>query len=350
VTLLPQPNQDAAIEVFNNDEADVVAGWEPRIFDAEKSGGQLLASTREFRSILGGIVMSRQAMQNKRTVIQLFHDAWFEALAQQESDFDAAAAQIAQWGNNDYLGVKQETATEDLRGLLAGVAQANLADNVRAFSNVSAIVERLLQTRKLWASAGLQVPGGDVTQIVTPEFVQASANVMQVDVNAPSKLVNNTFSLGRTQARAQNPADASQSAAEGATTQGDALATAQTVATLPCSRFEFVPNSTDLQAASQQELRDCAVRVLQQNINLYVRVKGSAAWPGPQGSYTQQQVEGTARQRAQAVINFLIAQGINQERFLLEWTLPPQDHWETSDLTKQARDRYVEIALLASGL
>jgi ABC-type amino acid transport substrate-binding protein len=75
VTLLPQTDQNSAIAVFNNEEADVVAGWTPVIFDAEKSGGTLLASSKEFRSILGGIVMSRQAMQSKRTVIQLFHDA-----------------------------------------------------------------------------------------------------------------------------------------------------------------------------------------------------------------------------------------------------------------------------------
>ena len=160
VTLLPQPDQNSAIAVFNKDEADVVAGWTPVIFDAEKSGGQLLASSKEFRSILGGIVMSRQAMQSKRTVIQLFHDAWFEALAQQEGDFGKAAKQIAGWGHTEYLGMKPESAEDDLRQLLEGVAQANLGDNVRAFSNVSAVINRLLQARNLWAATGARGAGG----------------------------------------------------------------------------------------------------------------------------------------------------------------------------------------------
>ena len=357
VTLLPQPNQGAAIETFNKEEADVVAGWTPVIFDAEKSGGQMLASSKEFRSILGGIVMSRQAMQSKRTVIQLFHDAWFEALAQQETDFGTAAKQIAQWGNNDFLGVQADTAEDDLRTLLDGVAQANLADNVRAFSNVSAIISRLLQARNLWAAAGHPVPGGDVTAIVNPEFVQASARSVQVDLNAPNKFVNNSFSLGRTLQPIQASTDVTTTVA--ATTavtaavapaQPDAITSARTVATLPCSRFEFVPNSVQLQPASQQELTSCALRVLQQNVNLYVRIKGSSAWPGPKGAYKQAQVEGTAKQRADSIVAFLVAQGVARERFVVEWTLPPQDHWETTDLAKQAEDRYVEITLLASGL
>jgi outer membrane protein OmpA-like peptidoglycan-associated protein len=357
VTLLPQPNQGAAIETFNKDEADVVAGWTPVIFDAEKSGGTLLASSKEFRSILGGIVMSRQAMQNKRTVIQLFHDAWFEALAQQEVNFGKAATQIAQWGHNDYLGVRTDTAEDDLRTLLDGVAQANLADNVRAFSNVSAIINRLLQARNLWAAAGHQVPGGDVTAIVNPEFVQTSARMMQVDLNATNKFVNNTFSLGRNQITAPSPTNAAAAApvaapaaAPDAARQEEILANAQAVATLPCSRFEFVPNTAQLLPASQTELSNCALRVLQQNVNLYVRVKGSSAWPGPKGTVRRELVEQTAKERAQAIADFFTAQGINKDRLILDWTMPPEDHWETTDVAKQAQDRYVELTLLVSGL
>ncbi|NJM39864.1 MAG: ABC transporter substrate-binding protein [Anaerolineae bacterium] len=359
VTLLPQPNQNAAIETFNNEEADVVAGWTPVIFDAEKSGGQMLASSKEFRSILGGIVMSRQAMQNKRTVIQLFHDAWFEALAQQEGDFGGAAKQIAAWGNNDYLGVQVDSAEDDLRTLLDGVAQANLADNVRAFTNVSAIINRLLQARNLWAAAGHEVPGGDVTAIVNPEFVQASARMMQVDLNAQNKFVNNSFSLGRSLAVAQSPvpsADATAAPAAAAAPvvpnnrQQEILANAQAVATLPCSRFEFVPNTAQLIPASQQELSNCALRVLQQNVNLYVQVKGSSAWPGPKGAIKRELVEQTAKERAQAVADFFVSQGIDKGRLILDWTMPPEDHWETTDVSKQAQDRYVELTLLVSGL
>ena len=349
-----------SIEVFNKDEADVVAGWTPTIFDAEKSGGQLLASSKEFRSILGGIVMSRQAMQTKHTVIQLFHNAWFEALAQQETNFATAAKQIAAWGHNDYLGVQVDTAEEDLRTLLDGVAQASLADNVRAFTDVSAIVNRLLQARNLWASAGHTVPGGDVTAIVNPDFVQALSRAQRVDLNAVNKFVNASFSLGRGQIVAQAAAPvaavaevtatvAAPAAASDAAKQ-DLLANAQVVATLPCQRFEFVPNTAQLLPASQQELGTCALRVLQQNVNLYVKVKGSSAWPGPKGAIKRELVETTAKERAQAIVDYFVGQGINKNRFVVDWTMPPQDHWETTDVAKQAQDRYVELTLLVSGL
>jgi ABC-type nitrate/sulfonate/bicarbonate transport system substrate-binding protein len=349
VTLVPQPNQDAAIAAFNNAEADAVAGWEPSIFDAEQGGGQLLASSKDFRSILGAIVMSKQAVADKSTVIQLFHDAWFEALAQQESDFDAAAVQIAAWGHNDYLGVPKEGAAEALRTLLGGVAQANLADNARAFAKVSSVIDRLLQTRKLWSTAGHKVPTSDVTRLVDARFVQAAAAGLPLDLNRQNRFVNNTFTLGRSQL---TPAVATSTQAGPASglTQQDIISSTRAVATLPCSRFEFVPNETALQPASQQELRECAVDVLAQNVTLYVRVKGSSAWPGPPGKIPRVNVESTAKERAQAVIDFLVSQGISRDRFLLDWTMPPQDHWETTDLTKQAQDRFVEIVLLASGL
>ena len=352
VQLLPQPDQNTSIAVFNKNEADVVAGWEPVIFAAEKSGGKPLVTTKDFRSILGGIVMSRKAMQEKRTVIQLFHNAWFEALAVWETDFPTAAAQIAAWGHNDYLGVSKEKPAEDLTKLLGGVAEASLADNVRTFSNVSNVVARVLTARKLWAAAGNQVPTSDVTTVINPEFVQNVAKSVQVDPEAVSKFVNNTFSLGRTKLPVQNPvANAgSTDPAAAPTTAADALANSQVIATLPCSRFEFIPNSAQLQQTSQQQLRDCALRVLQQNITLYVKVKGSSAWPGPKGTFTQAQVETTARGRAQAIVDYLVQQGVNKDRFVVEWTLPPDDHRETTDVAKQAQDRFVELTLLVSGL
>ena len=78
--------------------------------------------------------------------------------------------------------------------------------------------------------------------------------------------------------------------------------------------------------------------------------RGSSAWPGPKGTFTQQQVEATARSRAQSIVDYLVSQGINKDRFVVEWTLPPEDHRETTDVAKQSQDRYVELTLLVAGL
>ncbi len=341
VTLLPQPSQADAIAVFNKGDADAVAGWEPVIFGAEKGGGKPLATSNEFRSILGGIVMSRDAVKNKRAALQGFHDAWFQALKLHETDFPTAAKQIAAWGNNDYLGVSESSAEKDLRTLLGGVAQASLNDNVRAFSDVPIITRRLQQARGLWALNGHTVPRGDVTKVIDPSFVMAAGRAAQVDPQAVSTFVNNTFSLGRTRLPVQ---------ANGtAPSAPKAAADAQVLAVLPCKRFEFQPNSSDLRSQSAKELGDCALNVLRQNVSIYVSVKGSSAWPGPKGSVKQALVEDTARLRAQAVVDYLVAQGIAKERFVVEWTLPPVANRETLDAVKMAEDRFVEISLLASG-
>jgi outer membrane protein OmpA-like peptidoglycan-associated protein len=194
------------------------------------------------------------------------------------------------------------------------------------------------------------VPANDVTRLVDARFVQASAVGRQLDLNTRSNFVNNTFTLGRAESGPAVANATSSDANAAPLTQQDIVSNTQVVATLPCSRFEFVPNSTDLQPASQQELRECAVDVLARNVAMYVRVKGSSAWPGPTGKIPRENVESTAKERAQAVIDYLVAQGISRERFLLDWAMPPQDHWETTDLTKQAKDRFVEISLLVAGL
>jgi len=376
VTMVPTTDQGAAIKAFNEGQADAVAGWTPLINQAAQGGGKVLATSRDFRSIMGTIIMSPEAMRSKKTAIQLFHDAWFEALSRWETDIGGSAQAIAAWGHNDYLGVKTDTAEADMRGLLGGVAQANLTDNVRAMTKVSAVMERLLKTRQLWAANGHTVPSNDVTKLIDAQFVQATAAGAQLDLLAPNKFVNNTFSLGRDQvvassapapavaqgattaapaAQADTSTPATTSAPNGpnagsATVAQPAASNAVAIATLPCKRFEFIPNSTNLQPESQQELRDCALDVLKQNLTLFVRVKGSSAWPGPKGAVQQQTVETTARARAQSIVDYLVAQGINRERFVVEWIMPPEDHWETTDVTKQAKDRFVEITLLSSGL
>jgi ABC-type nitrate/sulfonate/bicarbonate transport system substrate-binding protein len=346
VTLLPQPSQSDAIAVFNKGDADAVAGWEPVILDAERSGGTSLATSKEFRSILGGIVMSRDAVIKKRVAIQSFHNAWFQALKLHETDFGTAANAIAAWGNNAYLSVSVESAEDDLRTLLNGVAQASLSDNVRVFSDVPSLAQRLQQARGLWALNGHTVPSNDVAGLIDPEFVLVAGRLESADPQAVNTFVNSTFSLGRTRIPVQVGADVPSVA----TVLSDTVQLSQTVATLPCSRFDFLPNSRVLQFQSTTELKACAVDVLRQNVSLIVRVRGSSAWPGPRGATRQSDVESTAKARAQAVVDYLVSQGIDRERFVVEWTLPPVENRETLDIKRMAEDRFVEISLLASGL
>jgi ABC-type nitrate/sulfonate/bicarbonate transport system substrate-binding protein/outer membrane protein OmpA-like peptidoglycan-associated protein len=330
VTLVPQDSVADAIEAFNAGQADAVSGWEPDIYGAEASGGVPLLSSSQMRIVIDVVVTSRQSIANKPDLVQDFHDAWFDTLKAQVENFDTAAAQIAEWGHNDWSFVYPESAAEDLTLWLESVAQADLGDNAFVMRDTTPIVKRLEIARRVWAASGAEVPDDDVAELVNPGFVSRSAAQAQLQANGNP--VNDTFSIS------------AQLDLSGVSTDD-----AATLVVLPCRRFSFVPESTELTLESRRILDDCVLPTLQQSVGLFLRVKGSAAWPGPPGTYTQEEILEFAEARAQSVVDYLVSQGIDPTRFIVEATLPPEDHWETEDPEKQAEDRYVEMTLITVG-
>ncbi len=332
VTLLPQDSVAEAVAFFNSGQADAVSGWEPDIYEARNSGGVPLLSSNQLRIIIDVIVTSRHSIANKADLVQAFHDAWFDTLKAQLEDFDAAAAQIAAWGHNDWTYVYPESASDDLREWLKSVAQADLGDNAFVMRDPRPLISRLEIARRVWAASGLTVEDVDVAGLVNPGFVSRSA--AQASLQANGNPVNDSFSLS---ASAQlditsiNPDEAA------------------TLAVLPCRRFTFLPESTELTLESRRILDDCVLPTLSQSVGLFLRVKGCAAWPGPPGTYTKEEILEFARARAQSVVDYLVSQGIDPARFIVEATLPPEDHWETEDPAIQAEDRYVEMTLVTVG-
>jgi ABC-type nitrate/sulfonate/bicarbonate transport system substrate-binding protein len=347
VTLLPQPTINDAVKAFNDEQADVVIGWDPVIYDAEKSGGKLLISTREFRPIMDVIVTNREIAAKRGKVVERFHEAWFEALMAQSKDFDAAAKQVAAWGNNAWSGVTVESASDDWASQLGGFAQANMRHNKVLLSDTKLLIDRLTEAGDLLKANGVTLPARPVSEMLDPQFaLRAFEEFEAQNVSLDIKLVNNTFAYGQPANAA--PAVASSGDASVPTSSSDALLTE--VATLPCNRFEFIPNTTKLMPESQKLLEDCALKTMRESAGVFMRVKASSAWPGPKGSYTQQQVEDVAKARANAIADWLASQGISRDRFVIEWVLPPEERRETNDLALQSKDRFVELALLISGL
>ena len=118
---------------------------------------------------------------------------------------------------------------------------------------------------------------------------------------------------------------------------------------LPCRRFTFLPESTELTLESRRILDSCVLPILSQSVGLFLQVEGSSAWPGPQGTYTKQEIYDFAEARGQSVVDYLVSQGVDPARFIVSGRLPPQDHWETEDPDIQAEDRFVEMTLITSG-
>lgn len=331
VTLLPQDSVADAVAFFNNGNADAVSGWEPDIYDAESGGGNTLLSSEQLRIVIDTIVTSRQAIADDADLVQKFHDAWFDTLKAQVEDFDTAAMQIAEWGHNDWSFVYPETASDDFNIWLESVAQADLGDNIAVMRDTRPLVNRLEIARRVWAAAGLDVPDGDVEALINPGFVSRSAS--QAALQANGKPVNDSFSI------------AAQIDVSTIANSGDAT----TLAVLPCRRFSFLPESTELTLESRRILDDCVVPTMSQSIGLLLEVKGSSAWPGPVGTFTETEIVEFAEARAQSVVDYLISQGIDRARFVVTAVLPPDDHRDSEDPLIQQEDRFVEMTLITSG-
>ncbi|MGD8604414.1 MAG: ABC transporter substrate-binding protein [Anaerolineales bacterium] len=330
VTLVPQDSVAEAVEAFNNGQADAVAGWEPDIYEAEESGGIPLLSSSQLRIVMDVVVTSRQSIGGHADLVQAFHDAWFETLKAQFEDFEQAAQDIADWGHNDWSFVYPDTASEDLQLWLESVAQADLGDNSFVMRDPSPIISRLNIARRVWAASGLEVPEDSVEELVDPGFVARSA--AQASLQSTGDPINDTFSISVS-------LDLSGVESEDAVT----------LAVLPCRRFSFLPESTELTLESRRILDECVLPTLSQSVGLLLQVEGSSAWPGPEGTYSEEEILEFARARAQSVVDYLVSQGIDPARFIVEATLPPRSHWETEDPEIQAEDRYVEMTLITTG-
>ncbi len=330
VTLVPQDSVADAVAAFNERQADAVSGWEPDIYAAEESGGVPLLSSSQLRIVIDTIVTSRQSIDQRADLVQRFHDAWFDTLKQQLEDFDGAAAQIAEWGHNDWTFVYPETASEDLRLWLESVAQADLGDNAAVMRDPRPLVSRLQIARRVWAAADLPVPDDDVADLIEPGFVARSAQ--QAGLSASGNPVNDTFSISANiDLSTVNTEDAA------------------TLAVLPCRTFVFLPDSTELTLESRRILDECVVPTMSQSVGLLLEVKGSSAWPANDPPYTEDEILEFARARAQSVVDYLVSQGLDEARFIVTATLPPESHWETDDPAVQAEDRFVEMTLITTG-
>jgi ABC-type amino acid transport substrate-binding protein len=330
VTLVPQDSVADAVAAFNNGQADVVSGWEPDIYDAEAGGGVSLLSSNQLRIVIDVVVTSRQSIANKADLVQNFHNAWFDTLKEQVENFASAASQIAAWGNNDWSFVYEESASDDFQAWLESVAQADLGDNAFVMRDTRPIIDRLQIARRVWAASDIPVPNDDVENLVNSGFVLRAAD--QASLQPNGNPINDTFSIS-------SQVDLS----------GVSTSDAATLAVLPCRSFVFLPESTELTLESRRILDNCVVPTLSQSIGLFLRVNGSSAWPANEPPYTEADILEVAEGRAQSVVDYLVAQGIDPARFIVETTLPPAERRHTDDVNLQAQDRFVELTLITVG-
>ena len=172
----------------------------------------------------------------------------------------------------------------------------------------------------------------DIESLIEPRFVLRAAE--QASLQANGNPVNDTFSMS---ARTQLDLTGVDSDA------------AATLAVLPCRTFNFLPESTELTLESRRTLDNCVIPTLSQSVGLLLRVRGSSAWPANEPPYTEADILEVAEGRAQSVVDYLVSQGIDPARFIVEATLPPEEHRNSDDPLVQADDRFVELTLVTVG-
>jgi hypothetical protein len=328
--MVPADSVDDAVNRYNQGQADVVVGWEPNIEAAGKTNGTKLIGSDKLHVIVDVIMTARQTIKQRPTIVQAFHNAWFRTLKAQFEGFAAAAKQIADWGHNDWSGISEATAEKDLGSQLALVAQATLTENASVMSDVSRLTDRLTTAQRIWAAAGQTPASGPVNDLVNGQFVLAA--VTHSELTSTAQPPNTSFLL------ASHPDLKAIAPDEG-----------ETLAVLPCRKFDFLPESIELTKESLQLLDTCVLPVLNSSTGIYLKVVGSAAWPGPVGTFTAKDITYTAMARAQAVVTYLTNNGIDPKRFSISTVLPPVARQNTTDGLEQAKDRYVEMTLITIG-
>ncbi|NJO83960.1 MAG: ABC transporter substrate-binding protein [Blastochloris sp.] len=328
VQMEPRDTVAEAVLAYLNGEVDAVSGWEPNVLDAEAQGGKTLIASDSLRTILDVLVTSRPALENKTEAVQAFHDAWYEALRLMIDEPTAAGQAIVSWESTEWTGI---STPDDLSIQLERLAQATLGSNQLAFQSNRLLAGRLQLANQIWASIGQAEPSTiDFSQLVDGQFVLASAR--HQDLFSLQLPVNSSFLLT---SRTEGP---------GATVDPQTL---DTVARLPIEQVDFESDTARLTPQAIDELTTHVLPVLQQS-NLSMHIQGSAAWPGPDGRFTEDQVLEFANERAIAVASFLTQRGIAPTRLLIS-TVQPQFPNSLNE-EELAQDRIVKFVLVKSGL
>jgi NitT/TauT family transport system substrate-binding protein len=327
VVLLPQEEVADAVQLYLDGQADAVSAWEPDVLNAEEQGAGVVIASDKLRAILDVLVTSRPALEVKTEAVQAFHDAWFEALKSTIDTPQLAEQAIIDWGNSDWTFVE---APGDFTASLEKLAQATLGANQIAFQQPQLLISRLTEAQGVWSQAGQTPPQTDLSQLVDGRFVQNTARNSALFSSQPP--VNNSFLLTARVDLPQLSTEEQQNA--------------ETVVQLPLEKIDFEPESTRLTSKAIEDITTQVLPVLRSS-RLYLKIEGSAAWPGPEGRFSAEDIRLFALDRALSVQQFLAQQGIDPNR-LIVGTLEPKFPNSVNE-SELVQDRIVRFTLVTTG-
>jgi len=202
--------------------------------------------------------------------------------------------------------------------------------NQLAFQSPELLMSRASLSQEVWALAGQQPTQIDLAKIVDTTFVLSAARQSQLASTKPP--VNSSFVLT---ARVELPQLSDQD-----------LQAAQPVVKLPLEQINFEPESSRLTFQSHQDIINQVLPALRSS-RLYLKIEGSAAWPGPLGRFTKNDIDQVAKERAQSLAQLLSGQGIDPNRLVIGTIDSKFPNSINED--ELARDRIVHFTLLTVG-
>ena len=110
--------------------------------------------------------------------------------------------------------------------------------------------------------------------------------------------------------------------------------------------LDLEPESSRLTIQSNQDIINQVLPALRSS-RLYLKIEGSAAWPGPQGRFAKNDIDQLAKERAQSLAQFLSGQGIDPNRLVIgtiDSKFPNSVNEE-----ELAQDRIVRFTLITVG-
>jgi NitT/TauT family transport system substrate-binding protein len=324
---VPQPSLDDAVKAFTDGQVEAVVGWTPRITTAEQQGGVTLIASDKLRAVIDVLVTARPALGNRTEAVQAFHEAWYEALQVMIDRPDVAEEALIAWGNNDWTGVAQQG---DLAASLEGIAQATLNANQIVFQQSEVLANRIREAQNVWINAGQSPPPSESSQLIDGQFTLVAARDPGLFSTRPP--VDSSFLLtSRVVLPQLSPAEQD---------------VAQEVVKLPLEQIDFEADSSRIAEKARKDLSEQVLPVLRAS-RLYLRIDGSAAWPGPQGRFSAEEIRTFATERATSVATFLSLQGIDPNRLIIGALDSKYPNSINED--ELAQDRIVRFTLIAIG-
>lgn len=308
--LVNSDSEEAARDAFTANRVPAAVVWEPFVSEAIKKrpGSHILVSSAYAPNLIADIMVAQQSfIQAHPDVAQAFVSGWLEGATEANRD-KSRAVQLLMDNEPPY----KQAGEDATRDGLSKVRLADLADNTKMFGldGSSPDFDRIYnQAGQAWLRRGYIPYQLKVADAKDDQFVRAL--YQQNPVEPPKPILKPEPK--------QKPA--------------------QTVLTKPV-HILFASGSNQLDANARSVLDDQVVTLAKSFSNSYLHIEGNTDSVGSVAANTA-----LSQRRAQAVVNYLIARGIDRNQLSAKGNGPRKPVASNATEAGRARNRRTDVVV-----